>query len=106
MLDPTDLMELEESRIVKPLARPRGSASAISAEGAAGASAPPGPDAAEYPPLPGTPKKPPSTRQRRNSRANEPDATDVAAQLALHALTEPEPKSKPSSEGEAIHRYQ
>jgi hypothetical protein len=92
MLDMTDSMELDENRIAKPLARPRASASAISAEGAAGTSAPSGLEEAEYPPLSPvvTPVKA-TTRQRRSSRADEPDAADVAAQMALSALTEPEP---------------
>ena len=94
MLDQTDSMELDESRTAKPLARPRGSASTSSAEGGANTSAPPDTDDANYPHLPSTPEKPPSTRQRRTSRANEPDATDVAAQLALHALTDAEPRPR------------
>ena len=86
-------MELDKSRTAKPLARPRGSASTISAVRRGGCT--PGTDDVNYPHLPSTPEKPPTTRQRRASRVDEPGTADVEAQLVLHALTESEPKPKP-----------
>ena len=94
MTDPTSSMDLDENRTAKPLARPRGSASAISAEGDQGIK-PPGPNDAEWPHLPSTPEKPPTTRQRLTNPEAGPNALQLEMQGELHALMDTEPPKPP-----------
>ena len=94
MTDLTSSMDLDENRITKPLARPRGSASAIRAEGDQGIK-PPGPNDPEWPHLPSTPEKPPTTRQRLTNLEAGPNALQLEMQGELSALNDNEPPKPP-----------
>ena len=97
MTDQTSTMELDENRITKPLARPRISASAISAEGPQG-TRPPGSEDAEWPPLPVTPDKQAANRQRLDRPGAGQNAHQLEMQEELSALQDNEPpKQQPKA---------
>ena len=94
MSDQPSSMDLDENRASKPLARSRGSASAISAEGGQGIK-PPGPDDPEWPNLPATPEKPPTNRQRLAHPEAGQNALQLEMQEELSALNDNEPPKPP-----------
>ena len=94
MSDQPSLMDLEENRTSKPLARPRGSASAISAEGDQGIKQP-GPDDPEWPNLSATPEKPPTNRQRLTNPEAGQNALQLEMQDELSALKDNGPPKPP-----------
>ena len=97
MLATPQPMEEDQARLEKPLARPRDSVSAVSAEGRATSPHPPDPIDANDQPQAGTPDKPPCSRARRAVVDDGPDSPDVAAQHALISgagTNPPQEKSK------------